>query len=91
LRINPESMHKPGELLAVYGAAVDAGMLRDSESMRLSFAASWCEALRRWRLGKVRNPAGAIRWLLDRPELLAVYPTAASEEKARSVLRRLVR
>jgi len=84
-------MHKPGELLAVYGAAVDAGMLRDSESMRLSFAASWCEALRRWRLGKVRNPAGTVRWLLDRPELLAVYPTAASEEKARSVLRRLVR
>lgn len=91
LRIDSESMHKPGELLAVYGAAVDAGMLRDSESMRLSFAASWCEALRRWRLGKVRNPAGTVRWLLDRPELLAVYPTAASEEKARSVLRRLVR
>ena len=91
LRINPESMHKPAELLAVYSAAVDAGMLRDCESVRLSFAASWCEALRRWRRGKCRNPAGAIRWLLDRPELLAVYPTAASEEKARSVLRRLVR
>jgi len=89
LRIDAESMHKPGELLAVYGAAVDAGMLRDSESMRLSFAASWCEALRRWRLGKVRNPAGTVRWLLDHPQIMAEYPTQVSEDRARKLLSRV--
>jgi aryl-alcohol dehydrogenase-like predicted oxidoreductase len=64
-------------------------MLRESESMRLAWFAAWCEVLRKQRAGKVKNPAGVLRWLLDRPSVMAVYATASSEEKARSLLRRL--
>ena len=79
----------PQYLLACYDQALRAGLLVASDAARLAFVASWCEVLRRYRLGKLRNPCAALRWLLQNPKVMAAFPTAAaSEEKARSVLRR---
>jgi hypothetical protein len=75
--------------MPVRHAAVAAGLLSDSEVNRLAFLACWCEALRRSRAGKCRNPAAAVRWLLSDPRLLAEYPTAASEDKARRLVLRV--
>jgi hypothetical protein len=89
ITINAERMSDPKHAAEVYLAATAAGLLRESESNRLAFLACWCEALRRSRAGKCRNPAAAVRWLLSDPRLLAEYPTAASEDKARRLVLRV--
>ena len=89
ITINAERMSDPKHTAEVYHAAVAAGLLSDSEVNRLAFLACWCEALRRSRAGKCRNPAAAVRWLLSDPRLLAEYPTAASEDKARRLVLRV--
>lgn len=89
LRINPERLSDGQHAAECWDRIVCAGMLRESESMRLAWFAAWCEVLRKQRAGKVKNPAGVLRWLLDHPSVMAMYATASSEEKARSLLRRL--
>jgi hypothetical protein len=89
ITINAERMSDPKHTAEVYHAAVAAGLLSESEVNRLAFLACWCEALRRSRAGKCRNPAAAVRWLLSDPRLLAEYPTAASEDKARRLVLRV--
>lgn len=86
---DPARLTDPQYLLACYDQALRAGLLVVSDAARLAFVASWCEVLRRYRLGKLRNPCAALRWLLQNPRVMAAFPTAASEEKARSVLRRI--
>ena len=86
---DPARLTDPQYLLACYDQALRAGLLVVSDAARLAFVASWCEVLRRYRLGKLRNPCAALRWLLQNPKVMAAFPTAASEEKARSVLRRI--
>jgi len=86
---DPARLTDPQYLLACYDQALRGGLLVASDAARLAFVASWCEVLRRYRLGKLRNPCAALRWLLQNPKVMVAFPTAASEEKARSVLRRI--
>ncbi|MCE2797797.1 MAG: hypothetical protein LW816_20935 [Planctomyces sp.] len=89
LVIRSDRLPDPEHVRAVYSAAVAAGLLRDSESTRLRYLSCVCELLRRWRAGKCRNPGGSLRWLLDRPGVMAEYPAAASEARARTLLSRV--
>ena len=75
-------------LLECYSRLVSAGLLLECDAVRLQFCACWLEVLRRYRLGRLRNPCAVLRWLLENPRVMAAYPTAVSENKARSVLRR---
>ena len=75
-------------LLECHARLVSAGLLLECDAVRLRFCACWLEVLRRYRLGRLRNPCAVLRWLLENPRVMAQYPTAASENKARSVLRR---
>jgi len=91
IEIDGSKFRDPQEAKRVYEAAVLSKLINSGTIDQCCFYACWLEVVAKHKAGKVNHPERLMRFLLNDRRIMAEYPTAESETKARQLINHLYR